>query len=212
MKTVNAKETIKHVSGLFESKKRFAFVTYTRSALFSSVGELKGDKKTPKYFSRSIFTGLASTDHNFSKAVQKDFLSGIEERVDGLGLKDACFYDSSFLEYYLNNNNDVFDTFMSYYFKNTKVLVLSFQYKSLVQKYFPKNSSYIHIPYNDFYDKLDSVTAQVSEFSGDYDLCVLDCPMFSSAIAPKIWEKTDMSIMDLGKSLTVARALLKSKA
>lgn len=212
MKTVDAKETIKHVSGLLESKKRFAFVTYTRSALFSAVGELKGDKKTPKYFSRSILSGLATTDPSFSKAVQKDFVSGIENKIDSLGLKDSSFYDSSFLEYYLNNNNEIFDIFMSYYFKNTKSLVLSFQYKSLISKYFPKNSSYIHIPYNDFYDKLDSVTAQISEFSNEYDLCVLDCPMFSSAIAPKIWEKTNMSIIDLGKSLTVARALLKSKA
>jgi hypothetical protein len=211
MKTVEAKETIKHVSGLLESKKRFAFVTYTRSALFSVIDELKGEKKTPKYFSRSILSGLASTDPYFNKAVQKDFVSGIEDKVDSLGLKDTIFYDSSYLEYYLNNNSEVFDIFTSYYFKNTKCLVISFQYKSLVSKYFSKGSSYIHVPYNDFYDKIDSVVNQITEFSNEYDICVLDCPMFSSAIAPKIWEKTNMSIIDLGKSLTVARALSKSR-
>ena len=53
--------------------------------------------------------------------------------------------------------------------------------------------------------------SQISEFSNEYDFCVLDCPMFSSAIAPKIWDTTKMSVLDLGKSLTVARAVAKAK-
>lgn len=212
MRTLNEKETIKQVTYLLEKKNRFAFVTYTRSAILSAIGDLKGDKKPPKYFSKAILTGLTNQDPLFVKALQKDFVSGIENKIDAIGLKETSFYDSSYLEYYINNNHDIFDTFMSYFFKHNKTLVISFQYKSLISKYFAKNSAYIHVPYNDFYDKIDSIMAQITEFDNEYDMCVLDCPMFSSAIAPRIWEKTNMSIIDLGKSLTAARAVAKARA
>ena len=212
MKTVNQLATIKHVTQAMSQRDRYAFVTYTRSALLSAIGELKGDKKPPKYFAKAILAGLANQDPAFSKALQKDFISGIEDKIDMLGLKDSVFYDSSYLEWYINNNHDVFDTFMAYFLKHNKALIISFQYKSLISKYFSKDSAYIHVPYNDFYDKIDSVVAQIKEFDNDYSLCVLDCPMFGSAIAPRIWEKTNMSIIDLGKSLTAARAVAKARA
>jgi hypothetical protein len=212
MKTLNEKETIKHVTQLLTEKNSFAFVTYTRSSILSAIGDLKGDKKPPKYFAKAIMSGLSNNDPMFSKALQKDFVSGIEGKIDGIGLKDYSFYDSSYLEYYINNNHEIFDIFMSYFFKNTKALVVSFQYKSLISKHFAKDSAFIHVPYNDFYDKVDNIAAQITEFNNEYDLCILDCPMFSSAIAPRIWEKTNMSIIDLGKSLTAARAVAKARA
>jgi hypothetical protein len=212
MKTLSEKETIKHVTQLLTEKNRFAFVTYTRSSILSAIGDLKGDKKPPKYFAKAIMSGLSNNDPMFSKALQKDFVSGIEGKIDGIGLKDYSFYDSSYLEYYINNNHEIFDIFMSYFFKNTKALVVSFQYKSLISKHFAKDSAFIHVPYNDFYDKVDNIAAQITEFNNEYDLCILDCPMFSSAIAPRIWEKTNMSIIDLGKSLTAARAVAKARA
>jgi len=211
VKTINEKNTIQHVTQLLEQKNRFAFVTYTRSSILSALGDLKGEKKPPKYFGKAVMTGLLNQDPLFSKALQKDFVSGIENKIDSAGLKEVSFYDSSYLEYYINSNHDIFDTFMSYFFKNTKALVVSFQYKSLVSRYFAKESSFIQVPYNDFYDKIDSVVDQISQFDGKYNICVLDCPMFSSAIAPRIWEKTNMSILDLGKSLTVARAVAKAR-
>lgn len=212
MLTLNENATIKKVTSLLENKNRFAFTTYTRSALLSAVGDLKGDKKPSKYFTRSILAGLASTDSAFIKAAPSDSLYSLEDKLNKIGLKNENFYDSSFLEHYINNNHEVFDIFMAYYLKYSKAVVISFQYKSLISKYFPKDSFYIHVPYNDFYDKIDSVTSQVCELEKDYSLCVLDCPMFSSAVAPKIWEKTNMSILDLGKSLTVARAVARAKA
>jgi hypothetical protein len=211
LKTLNEKKTIQHVSYLLGQKHRYAFVTYTRSSILSALGELKGEKKPPKYFAKSIMSGLTNQDPMFSKALQKDFVSGIEHKIDGAGLKEVYFYDSSYLEYYINNNHDIFDTFMSYFFKHNRAVVVSFQYKNLISRYFAKDSAFIHVPYNDFYDKVDSVADQIAALDGQYDLCILDCPMFSSAIAPKIWEKTNMSIIDLGKSLTAARAVAKAR-
>jgi len=211
METLTEKQTIIKVTELLEKKNRFAFVTYTRSSLFSAIGELKGEKKPPKNFTNAILSGLTSSDPMFFKASQKDFLETFEDKLNRVGLSNQKFADAAFLENYINNNEEVFKIFMSHYLKHTKTLVISFQYKSLISKYFSKDSAFIHAPYNDFYEKIDSVMSQISEFSNEYDFCVLDCPMFSSAIAPKIWETTKMSILDLGKSLTVARAVAKAK-
>ncbi len=211
MKTISATKTIQNLTELIEKKSRFAFVTYTRSAIFASVNELKGDKKPPKYFTRSIMSGLASTDTAFHKAVQEDLLTSLKDKLQKMGLNNQDFYDPSFLEYYINENVDIFNTFMSYYFRHNKCIVVSFQYKNVISKYFSKDCEFIHIPYNDYYDKIDSTVEQIASMQGQHDLVVLDCPMFSCAVAPKIWEKTNLSIIDLGKSLTVARAFYKAK-
>lgn len=211
MRIHNTKDTIIKVTELLEKKDRFAFVAYTRSSFFSIIGDIKGDKKPPKPFVQSILNGITSSDKNYFTAMQPDFISSQENKLGKLGLKDKSFYDSCFLENYINTNYDVFKTFIQYYFKYNKVLVISFQHKSNIGKFFSKDSSFIQVPYNDFYDKLDSILAQISEFENDYDMCVLDCPMFASAIAPKIWEKTNMSILDFGKTLTVARAFDRNK-
>lgn len=209
MKTVAEKQTIIKVTSLLESKDRFCFTTYTRSSILSAAGEVRGEKRPPKNFVRSVLSGLTNNNKNFIKAIPLE-LSGLA----GTKIKDIndeIFYDANYLDYYINNNNEVYKIFMNRYFKHQNALVISFQNQSLISRNFGDNSSYIQIPYNDFYDKVDSVTAQVSEFSNAHDICILDCPMFSSAIAPKIWEKTNMSIMDLGKSLTLSRSFNKAK-
>lgn len=207
MKTYTEKETLIKVTEMLESRKRFAFVTYTRSAFFSMLGDIKGEKKPPKQFVQSTLRGLTLADSNYLAAAQIDFVQSQENKLGKIGALNKDFYDSTFLENYINKNYDTFKTFMNYYFKYNKVLVISFQHKSNIGKFFSKDSAFIQVPYNDFYDKLDSVMAQISEFDNEYKTIVLDCPMLSSALAPKIWEKTDLSILDLGKTLTVARSI-----
>lgn len=211
MKTYNTKETIIKVTDLLEKKKRFAFVTYTRSSFFSVLGDIKGDKKPPKQFVQATLRGLTLAEENYLAATQLDFIDSHGNKFSKLGIADKSFYDSGFLETYINEKYDIFKTFMTYYFKHTKVVVVSFQHKSNIGKFFSKDSVFISVPYNDFYDKLDSVVAQISEFEGEYDTVILDCPMFGSALAPKIWEKTKMSILDIGKTLTVARAVDRNR-
>ena len=48
MKTVSEKQTIIKVTSLLESKSRFCFTTYTRSAIIAAAGEMRGDKRPPK--------------------------------------------------------------------------------------------------------------------------------------------------------------------
>jgi hypothetical protein len=210
MKTHNAVETIKKVSLLLEKKQRFAFVTYTRSAIFSLTGELKGEKKPPKNFIKLLSDGIQNKNPNFIKAVQRDLIQNSSDKLNELNLKDSDFYDPAFLELYVNNNYDVFKTFVSWYFKNTKAIVVSFQSQNYIGKYFSQNSIFIQVPYNDFYSRIDSITEQIQSYKNEYDLCILDCPMLSAALVAKLWDSTDMSIIDLGRTLTVARALTKN--
>jgi len=210
MKTYNTKQTIIKVTEMLERKERFAFVTYTRSSFFSVFNDIKGEKKPPKNFVQSMLNSLSIESDKYLSATQLEFVDSHRSKLNKAGLSKKTFYDSSFLENFIYENKEIFKIFMNYYLKNTDVLVISFQHKSNISKFFSKNSSYISVPYNDFYDKIDSVMAQISEFSNAYDLVVLDCPMFGSAIASKIWEQTNMSILDMGKTLTVARSSEKN--
>lgn len=209
MKTHNASDTIKKVSLLLEKKQQFAFVTYTRSAVFSALGEVKGEKKPPKQFTKSILQGLQTYNEFFVRAAQNDLVNLSLEKFKDININPNHFYDPGFLEYYINNNYDVFKTFATWYFKNTKAIVVSFQNESYIDKYFSKDSTFIQVPYNDFYSKLDSITKEVLSVKNGAELIILDCPMLSSAIAPKIWSESDMSILDLGRTLNAARSLVK---
>lgn len=210
MKTRNASDTIKKVSLLLENKQKFAFVTYTRSAIFSAIGEVKGEKKPPKHFTKSVLDGLQTQHPNFVRAVQTDLAASSHDKFKDLRIDTDHFYDPSFLEYYINNDYDVFKTFTSWYFKYTKAVVVSFQNESYINKYFSSDSAFIQVPYNDFYSKVDSITKEIVSKASGTDLVILDCPMLSSAIAPKIWTETNMSVLDLGRTLNAARSLIKS--
>jgi len=115
------------------------------------------------------------------------------------------------LEYYINNNYDIFKTFISWYLKTTNVVIVSFQGNQTISKYFSKDSIYLNAPYNDFYSKIDLITEEIIKNSDKTNLCVLDCPMLSTALAQNLWEKSSMSILDLGRTLTVAKSLHRSK-
>lgn len=195
---------------MLERKEKFAFVTYTRSAIFTLTGELKGEKKPPKNFVKLLSDGMQKKDPNFIKAVQKDLMLSSMDKLENLNLKNVEFYDPAFLELYVNNNYDIFKTFTSWYFKNTKAVVVSFQSQNYIGKYFSSDSIFIQVPYNDFYSKIESITEEIKTHKGEYDLCIFDCPMLSAALAVQVWGNTDMSIIDLGRTLTVARALGKN--
>lgn len=214
MKNHNALETIKKVSYLLGNKDRFAFTTYTRSAIFSLTGEVVGDKKPPKNFVKLMSSSLKNKDENFIKAINRDLIKASLDKLNKnyqIDLSKSSFYDPSFLEYYINTNYDIFKTFISWYLKTTPVVVVSFLGDTIISKYFSKDSLYINVPYNDFYSKIDIITDQVSAYQNKTNLCVLDCPMFSTALTQNIWEKTSMSILDLGRTLTVAKSVYRSK-
>lgn len=214
MKTHNALDTIRLVSSLLEGDHKFAFATYTRSAVFALTGELPDDKKAPKNFIRLISASMQNKDQYFFNAAQRDLIKLSSEKIKEnhkIDLSKSTFYDSNFMEHYINTNYDVFKTFMSWYFKTTKTIIVSFQGQASISRYFSKDSIFINAPYNDFYTKIDAITEQVIQQNKSNMLCVLDCPMLSTALVQNLWEKSSISSLDLGRTLTVAKSVNQSR-
>jgi len=188
-----------------EQKKRFAYVNISRSALNLMLHN--SDKKPPKYFVKSLAKCMTIQDPNFLKAVPVEFSDEIQAgKLSEFGLqKDGSYYDAAMFEYFFSNKKEVVDIFINHYIRESKNVILSFHDKKTVQKVFGQNQYVVSVPYNNYYDKLDSIIAQISEFEGGVDSCILDCPMLATAIAPKLWENIDMSILDFGKIVSSAR-------
>jgi len=188
-----------------EQKKKFAYVNISRSALNLMLHN--SDKKPPKYFVKSLTKCMAIQDPNFLKAVPLEFLEEIESgKLSEFGLqKDGNYYDAGMFEHFFANKKEVVDIFINHYIRESKNVVLSFHDKKTVQKVFGQNQYVVSVPYNNYYDKLDPIAAQLSEFEGGVDSCILDCPMLATAIAPKLWENLDMSILDFGKIISSVR-------
>lgn len=203
---VNNVQTIKDLTYKMSNKQRFAFVNFSKSALMAASGKIPHEKKPPKYFTKSIIKSLEIQDNNYMKSVPSYML----ETDNGLdfssinGLSGSTIYDASTIEDYFINNKSVFDSFVEFYIKYSKTLVVSFHEKKSIQKIIGNSCEVITVPYNDFYDKLDHIFDQVSEFDGKVDYCIFDCPVLSSALASKVWEKTNMSILDFGKVFTIS--------
>lgn len=188
-----------------EQKKKFAYVNISRSAINLMLHN--SDKKPPKYFVKSLTKCMTMQDSNFLKAVPVEFSQEIEDgKLSDFGLqKDGNYYDAGMFEYFFSNKREVVDIFINHYIRESKNVVLSFHDKKTVQKVFGQNQYVVTVPYNNYYDKLDSIVAQVSEFEGGVDNCILDCPMLATAIAPKLWDNLDMSVLDFGKIISSVR-------
>jgi len=206
MKTLGAKETIKQLTYRMSNNIRFAYVNFSKSALLAASGKISPEKRPPKMFTKSIINSIQNTDKNFMKSVPHFML----ENNEGFDIKSipgvdkSVIYDGGMLEYYFLNKRDIFDSFTNFYIKNSKNLVISFHEKKVSQKIIGTPTHYIHVPYNDFYEKLDSLVQQVVELEDQVDYCILDCPVLSSALASKIWEKSNISILDFGKVFTIS--------
>jgi hypothetical protein len=104
------------------------------------------------------------------------------------------------------NNRDLYNTILDFFIKNTKTVTVSFHDKKLVQKHLGYNTHVINVPFMSQYDKLDSVYAQLSEFEGGVDYCIMDCGVFGLALMSKMWNDSKMSIIDLGKTINMVKA------
>lgn len=188
-----------------ESKKKFAYVNISRSAVNALTHST--EKKAPKKFLKELEKCVEINNENFLKAIPVEFSKDIElGKLTSVGIKnDSTYYDASMFEYFYFNKKEVVDIFINHYIKDTKNVILSFHDKKIVQKMFGQNHYLISVPYNNFYDKVDSIYSQISEFNGGVDNLILDCPLLATAVTPKVWENLDMSVIDFGKVISSIR-------
>ena len=105
------------------------------------------------------------------------------------------------------NNKEVYDVLINYFIRNTPKVVVSFHDKKIVQRVFGFDSHVINVPFHNYYDKLDNIYAQISEFNEGVDYCLFDCGVLGLALSSKIWENLDMSIIDSGKIVSLIKAM-----
>ena len=66
-------------------------------------------------------------------------------------------------------------------------------------------SNVININYHTLYTKFDEIYSKIASLNGKVEYCLMDCSSLGLALAPKIWEDLDMSIIDLGKALNFTK-------
>lgn len=201
----NFKETIIDLTYLMSHKERFGYVAFPKSALMVASGRMPAEKRPPKYFTKAVQNTLSLNDKNFFKALP-DYIftstSGIDvNRISELS--NSTVYDAGVFENMFINNKVAFESFIDFYIRYTKNIVVTFHDKKNIQNIIGMNSKIIHVPYNDFYDRIDSIVDSIKENSPDADYCIFDCPVLSSALASKIWAKTEMSMLDFGKVFSI---------
>jgi hypothetical protein len=197
--------SIIELTARMQEKKRFAFVNISRTAMYAVNGNT--EKKPPKFILKSLEKCMSIEDPLFLKAIPSEFAEDIKNGLfDKFGLKNNYYYcDAGMFDHYFNNKKEVIDIFINHYIKDSNNIVVSFHDKKTIQKIFGSNQHIISVPYNSYYDKMDSIYDQIAEFDGKVDSCIMDCPLLATAIAPKIWENLNMSIIDFGKIVTSTR-------
>ena len=201
----NFKESIIDLTYLMSNKNRFGYVSFPKSALMVASGRMPAEKRPPKYFTKAVQNTLSLNDKNFFKALP-DYIfsptSGID--VNNIPqLSNSTVYDAGFFENMFTNNKVAFESFINFYIRYSKNIVVTFHEKKNIQNIIGINSKIIHVPYNDFYDRVDSIVDSIVDNSSESDYCIFDCPVLSSALASKVWSKTDMSILDFGKVFSI---------
>jgi hypothetical protein len=199
------KQAIIDLTHLMNSKEKFAFLNISKYSIVAL--NKKNENSFPQMFAKAILKSVA-IDH---PRVMKSFSSGLVEEVEngrhsrlGLNAGDRD-YSSNLFEHYFLNQKDVFDTFTQFYIKDTPSLVVSFHDKKTVYKTLNAKVNVITVPYANHYEKLDDVFAQVAEFEGGVDYCLMDCSSLGLALSGKIWEKLNMSVIDLGKTINFTK-------
>jgi hypothetical protein len=202
MPFIDAKNTLFEITELLEKKKKFTYTNISKGSIISL--NKNSENPFPKPFAKNVINAINYQDSSFHKAVSHSLVSEIvASKHNKIGLTDdATYYYSNIFEYYQMNDRDMFNIILSRYFKHSPALVVSLNDKKIVQKVFGKNVHVINVNFSNMYEKVDSVYGQISEFEGGVDHCIMDCGILGLALAPKVHERLDISVIDFGKTIT----------
>jgi hypothetical protein len=201
----NEKQAIIDLTLLMNSKEKFSFMNISKYSIVAL--NKKNENSFPNHFAKAVLKSI-SLEH---PRIMKNYSSGLVDDIHNnkhakIGIENSNrSYSSNLFEHYFLNEKDIFDYFCSFYFKHTPTLVVSFHDKKTIYKTLNTKVNVITVPYNNHYDKLDDVFSQISEFEGGVDYCLMDCSSLGLALSGKIWERLDMSVIDLGKTINFTK-------
>jgi hypothetical protein len=205
-------QTIQSLTLKMLSKERFAYVNFPRSALIAMGSS--DIKKASNDFADSLSKSFSINDKNFMKGIPLAFVNSndSDNELDYSKIDSKqVYYNSTTLENYFNNNEVAFTSFVDFYIRNNPYVVVSFHDRKVITRVLGSPVDTIYVPYNDYYDKLDSIIETLATYTGKVDTVILDCPLLSAALAGKIWEELSFSIIDFGKVIGFARARFSNR-
>ena len=212
MTILNPINSLINVTKAMEGHDKFAYVNIPKSAIISL--SKNSSESLPSVMAKNVLSSIRMHGPNVMKAISHTLVTDVESgRHQKIGLaKDHTYYHSNVFEYYFLNNKDVFSTTVDYFVKNTPTVVVTFHDKKLIQKTLGSKTNVITVSYSNHYSKFDDVFAQVAEFEGGVDYCVFDCGILGLALTSKVYDKLNMSTIDLGKTISLMKSNLVAKA
>lgn len=207
MTILDPKQSIQKLTYHMNQKEKFAYINVPKASVVG-LGK-NNDYSFPGYFAKNVIGSFRKQSPKIMKAVSHTLGADIENgRHSKIGLdKNSQYFYSNIFEYYFLNHRDIYNSFVDFYIKNTDIVVISFHDRKKIQKHFGFHAHVINVPFNNFYDKIDSVYSQLTEFDNGVDYCIFDCGVMSLGLFPKVWDNLNMSILDLGKTMTLTKAV-----
>lgn len=210
IKIATQTQTIQTLTKKMLGRGKYAYVCFPKTVLLTLGSE--DSKNIPMGFMEDIRKSFLIKDNSYMKSVPSSFVYSAEKE-DGLNLsifeEDSIYFNSSTLENYFHSNKFVFDSFVEFYIKNTSFIIVSFNDKKYVARTLGLPAAHIQISYNNY--DLESICKSIDQVKNRSDMIILDCPIISSGLAHKIWERFDLSILDMGKIIGFSKTKSNDK-
>jgi len=204
MTYLNPEESIKNITLAMNKREKFSYINVPKSSIIAL--SKNAENSFPSHFAKNVISTLKNNDTNMFKAISHTLMPEIEQgKHYKIGLnKKGQYYYSNIFEYYYLNNKDIYSTTVNYFIKNAASVVISFHDKKVIQKHFGNNAHIINVAYVNYYEKIDDIYTQLTEFDG-VDYCIMDCGVLGLGLMSKIWDNLNMSVLDFGKTLSLGK-------
>jgi len=203
MSFLDQKESLIQVTKAMSSKSKFAYINIPKTAIIAL--SKSGENSFPNSFAKNVVATMKSTDPSIMKALSHSLVQDVANgRHYKIGLhKNSEYLYSNIFEYYYLNDRETFSSIVDFYIRYSRSAIVTFHDSKVISKNFGYNVHTINVPYNNYYNKVDDVYAQLSELDGEFDYCLLDCGVLGLGLLPKVWKNLNMSVIDLGKTLAL---------
>lgn len=207
IKIATQTQTIQALTKKMLSNDKYAYVCFPKTSLQALGNNKKGI--VSETFVSEIQSSFDIKNDSYMKAIPASYVynSEKEEEIDASIFKDnSIYFNSSTLESYFYNNQVIFDSFVEFYIKNTPYIIVSFNDKKQITKLLGFPAGHIHVPYNNYENQLDNICEKIDAIKDRSDMILLDCSVFSSALAHRIWNNFNLSILDFGKIISFSKS------
>lgn len=199
------KNSVIQLTKMMSENEKFAFLNISKSSIIGL--NKKSEKSFPPEVSKEIVKSINLNGPRIMKSVSSDLAAEIrDDRHSAIGLKsNHKYYSPNLFEYYFQTDKHIFDSIVEFFIKNTSNVVVSLHDQKRVANILGIRYNIITVGYHSLYKRFEETYNQIAQYNGKAEYCLLDCSSLGLALASRIWENLDMSIIDLGKALNFTK-------